>query len=114
VVILRIATELDQLIAAGLLPQVAIQKLVDSWPALPRSVADSIRCARISTGEVSIRVIGLAELAPGMILDEDLKSRNGIRLVPQGHEVSNAVMIRLRSVAAGVGVCEPFRVRVQA
>jgi len=113
IVILRIATELDQLIAAGLAPKVALQKLVDSWPELPSSMADAIRGARLTTGEVVVRVIGLAELAPGMTLDEDLKSRNGIRLVPQGHEVTNAVMIRLRSVAAGVGVCEPFRVRVQ-
>ncbi|MBW7930377.1 MAG: hypothetical protein H3C57_03615 [Gammaproteobacteria bacterium] len=48
-----------------------------------------------------------------MIVDEDLKSRNGIRLVPQGHEITEALMVRLSSVAAGVGVCEPFRVRVQ-
>jgi hypothetical protein len=93
---------------------VALQKLTESWPELPAGVADALRTARIPTGEIVTRAIGLAELAPGMVLDEDLKSSNGIRLVPQGHEVTNTIMVRLRSVAAGVGVKEPFRVRVQS
>ena len=47
-----------------------------------------------------------------MTLDEDLVSPKGIRLVPSGAEVTTTLMIRLTSIAAGVGVAEPFRVRV--
>jgi CheY-like chemotaxis protein len=112
-IILRVATELDQLVGLGLSPQTAAQKVVDSWPELPPVMADSLSNMRIDKGEIELRLIELAELAPGMIVDEDLKSRNGIRLVPQGHEITEALMVRLSSVAAGVGVCEPFRVRVQ-
>jgi response regulator RpfG family c-di-GMP phosphodiesterase len=111
--VLRVATELDQLIARGMRPAIALQKLTESWPELPAAIADAVRTARIAAGETVIRAITLAELTPGMVLDEDLKSSNGIRLVPQGHEVTNTIMMRLRSVAAGVGVKEPFRVRVQ-
>lgn len=111
--VLRVATELDQLITRGARPAVALQKLVESWPELPAAIGDAVRTARISEGETVIRAIMLVELTPGMVLDEDLKSSNGIRLVPQGHEVTNTIMTRLRSVAAGVGVKEPFRVRVQ-
>lgn len=111
--VLRAATELDQLIARGMGPAVALQRLTESWPELPATIADALRTARIFAGETVIRAIALAELAPGMVLDEDLKSSNGIRLVPQGHEVTNTVMARLSSVAAGVGLKEPFRVRVQ-
>ncbi len=111
--VLRVATELDQLIARGMQPAVALQKLTESWPQLPAAIGDALRNARIATGETVIRAITLVELTPGMVLDEDLKSSNGIRLVPQGHEVTTTIMMRLRSVAAGVGVKEPFRVRVQ-
>lgn len=112
VMILRAATELDELITAGIPPQVALQKMVESWPGMPQAVADVIRCIRLNKGEATVRIVGLADLLPGMVLDEDLKSKNGIRLVPQGHEVTNAVMARLRTVAEGVGICEPFRVRI--
>jgi hypothetical protein len=47
-----------------------------------------------------------------MILDEDLASPKGIRLVPAGHEVTRSLILRLDSIAAGVGVAEPFRVQV--
>ncbi len=112
--VLRAATELDQLITGGQRPLVALQKLVESWPQLPQAVADALRRTRLVETEIVVRAIGLADLAPGMVLDEDLKSKNGIRLVPQGQEVTNAVMVRLRSVAGGVGIREPFRVRMQA
>lgn len=110
--VLRAATELDALITGGTRPAVALQKLVESWPELPELIADALRHAQIASGDAIVRSITLAELAPGMVLDEDLKSRNGIRLVPQGHEVTQTVMVRLRSVAAGVGIQEPFRVRI--
>jgi hypothetical protein len=38
----------------------------------------------------------------------------GIRLVPAGHEVTRTLMVKLASCAEGVGVGEPFRVRVLA
>jgi hypothetical protein len=47
-----------------------------------------------------------------MILEEDLVSPKGIRLVPAGHEVTRSLIVRLGSIAAGVGVAEPFRVLV--
>ena len=47
-----------------------------------------------------------------MLLDEDLVSPKGIRLVPSGHEVTRTLLVRLSSIADGVGVAEPFRVRV--
>jgi len=53
--------------------------------------------------------VRLLDLAVGMILDEDLVSPKGIRLVPMGQEVTRALIVRLTSIAAGVGVAEPFR-----
>jgi hypothetical protein len=47
----------------------------------------------------------------GMILDEDLVSPKGIRLVLSGAEVTQTLMIRLTNIASGVGIAEPFRVR---
>jgi hypothetical protein len=46
------------------------------------------------------------------MLEEDLVSPKGIRLVPAGQEVTRSLITRLTSIAAGVGVAEPFRVLV--
>lgn len=113
VLVLRAATELDELIARGTPPANALQKLTASWPELPAAVSDALRTVQLPAGEIVIRGIRIADLAAGMVLDEDLKSPNGIRLVPQGNEVTNTMIVRLRSIAAGVGIKEPFRVRVQ-
>ena len=59
-----------------------------------------------------VRQVRLKDLALGMILDEDLVSPKGIRLVPMGQEVTRTLIVRLTSIADGVGVAEPFRVRV--
>ncbi len=59
-------------------------------------------------------LVHLKELAPGMILEEDVVSLKGIRLVPAGHEVTRALIVKLQSIAQGIGVTEPFRVKVLA
>jgi hypothetical protein len=47
-----------------------------------------------------------------MIFDDDLKTTKGMRLVSSGQEVTTSLLVRLRTVANGVGVVEPFRVQV--
>jgi hypothetical protein len=34
--------------------------------------------------------------------------------VPAGHEVTRALIVKLQSIAQGIGVTEPFRVKVLA
>jgi hypothetical protein len=47
-----------------------------------------------------------------MVLDEDVMSPKGIRLVSAGQEINETLIVRLTSIGKGVGVVEPFRVRV--
>jgi hypothetical protein len=55
-------------------------------------------------GEVS-----LADLQTGMLLVQDVMSTAGSLLVPRGHEVTEAILTRLRSQEAG-SVREPLMV----
>ena len=66
----------------------------------------------IARREFVTREVLLKDLSVGMLLDEDLVSPKGIRLVPSGQEVTRTLLVRLTSIAEGVGVAEPFRVRV--
>jgi hypothetical protein len=48
----------------------------------------------------------------GMILEGEVLSTKGIRLVPKGAEITGSLLGRLRTIASGVGVAEPIAVSV--
>jgi hypothetical protein len=80
--------------------------------AIPPPVLEALRAlAELPRRSVS-RAVGLKDLAPGMILDEDQRTAKGMRLVPSGQEVTASLLVRIRTVAGGVGIVEPFRVLV--
>ncbi|NJN64994.1 MAG: hypothetical protein HC882_09050 [Acidobacteria bacterium] len=59
-----------------------------------------------------IRSIRVEDLAIGMTFDEDVTAPNNVVLVSKGQGVTVALIKRLRNFASGIGVNEPFRVRV--
>jgi response regulator RpfG family c-di-GMP phosphodiesterase len=111
--LLRTAIAYDHLLARGSKPEAAVKSLSASKYGLPRSVLNAL--LRLSSGspERIVRQVRLKDLMIGMILDQDLVSPQGIRLVPSGAEVTRTLMIRLTSIASGVGIAEPFRVRAR-
>jgi len=112
--LLRATFEFDRLIARGAGRETAVDSLRSSKLALPEAVLKALLSLEVATRELNVRHIRVKELTPGMILDEDLLSSKGIRLVPAGQEVTRTLIVRLLSIAEGVGVAEPCRVRVPA
>jgi response regulator RpfG family c-di-GMP phosphodiesterase len=110
--LLRTLIEYDHLVARGATRESAVDTLSASKLGFPPFVLKALLCLSITAKERVVREIRLNDLMIGMILDEDLVSPKGIRLVPSGAEVTRTLMIRLTSIASGVGVAEPFRVRV--
>ena len=110
--LLRAAIEYDRLVSRGASRESAINALRRSTVRFPSTVLKAL--GRLSTAAkgTMVRQVRLADLTVGMTLDEDLVSPKGIRLVPSGAEVTTTLMIRLTSIAGGVGIAEPFRVRV--
>ena len=64
-------------------------------------------------GGMAVRVLKSAELLPGMVVDQDVRSKTGLLLLAKGQEVTLSVLGRLRAFAAKVGIAEPVRVLVQ-
>jgi hypothetical protein len=111
-VLLRAAIEYDRLLSRGGSRDSAVKTLRESNLRFPSTVLKALACLSTTPKGTAVRQIRLADLTVGMTLDEDLVSPKGIRLVPSGAEVTTTLMIRLTSIAGGVGVAEPFRVRV--
>ena len=65
--------------------------------------------------EVEFKEVEVKDLEIGMVTDCHIKSNKGTLLVPMGHEITYAVLERLRNFYHGkVGVKEPIQVRVPA
>jgi CheY-like chemotaxis protein len=111
--LLHAAREFDQLICAGTSPKVAVEKLRSAAHCIPEAMASALLIIPLSTQPWRVRQVMIKDLAPGMVLEEDLVSSKGLRIVPEGHEVTRSLIVKLASINSGVGVAEPFRVRVQ-
>jgi response regulator RpfG family c-di-GMP phosphodiesterase len=110
--LLRCAFEFDCLITRGVSRDAAVNTLRTSRLGFPRSIIKALSALPHTSLECIVRQVRLKDLAVGMTLDEDLVSPKGIRLVPMGQEVTRTLIVRLASIAGGVGIAEPFRVRV--
>jgi len=63
---------------------------------------------------MQVRTCAVAEPEIGMILDEEVRTKTGTLLATKGHQVTSALLARLRNFAHGVGVVQPFRVLAAA
>jgi response regulator RpfG family c-di-GMP phosphodiesterase len=109
--LLRTAIEYDRLVSRGASRDSAVTTLRQSTLKFPSIILKALAGLSTTAMGTMVRQIRLADLTVGMILDEDLVSPKGIRLVPSGAEVTTTLMIRLTSISDGVGIAEPFRVR---
>lgn len=111
--ILWTAVRFDQLVNQGRSAQAAAQQIRTLVPHLPASITDAMVKAPVSAGgRRESRSVGVNNLAVGMVLESDVLSAKGIRLVPKGVEITGSLLGRLRTIASGVGVAEPIRVSV--
>ena len=111
-IILQVAAAFDDLIGQGVPAAKAIHELGSRERSYPEQLREALRSIRIVTDEVETRLVKLSQLEIGMVMDEDLMSANNMRLIPSGQEVTQTILVRLRSIANGVGISEPFRVKV--
>lgn len=106
------SVEFDRLVSRGASPESAAQTLRTPKYDLPMAMSKALGSLQVNNQKLVLRQIRVKDLLPGMILDEDLCSPKGIRLVPAGQEVTRSLIVRLTSIAGGVGVSEPFRALV--
>lgn len=107
---LMTALELDQRLSQGKPLDQAIagmRRRPDLYP--PRLLKALETLQPIGQDWVS-RLVQVRQLETFMVLDEDVRARNGLLLAPKGHEVNAPLIHRLRSFVLGVGVVEPFRI----
>jgi hypothetical protein len=110
--LLYAALELDLQLASGKSTAAALDQL-GSNPGLPPEMVAALAKIPSSTQPWMVRQVSISDLSPGMVLDQDVLSVKGLRIVPEGNEITRTLIVKLASIASGVGIAQPFRVRVQ-
>ena len=110
--LLRTAIEFDRLTSGGATREAAVEHLRSHGFARSPALLKAVQTLQVAGHQRVLRELRVKDLMPGMVLDQDLVSPKGIRLVPSGQEVTRSLIVRLTSIADGVGVSEPFRVLV--
>jgi hypothetical protein len=59
---------------------------------------------------MEVRILKSAELRARMVVDQDVRAKNGLLLLAKAQEVTPSVLVRLRAFATKVGIAEPIRV----
>jgi ActR/RegA family two-component response regulator len=108
--LLRAAIDFDHKIARGRSHEEAIilmrQRAEDYLPACLDALAVYVPLEH----GMEVRILKSAELRARMVVDQDVRAKNGLLLLAKAQEVTPSVLVRLRAFATKVGIAEPIRV----
>jgi len=110
--LMRAAIDFDRLTTRDVSKEEALaqmrQRELDYDPACLRALETFIP----HEATMELRVLKSAELRTAMVVDQDVRSKNGLILLAKGQEVTPSVLGRLKAFASKTGIVEPIRVLV--
>ena len=112
--ILRAGIELDRLLSSShrldredafeqLRQHDVPPRLIEALEQVPNAAQTMVR-----------KSVCVSEVRVAMVLDADVMTCSGMRLIPKGQEVTQPILARLRNFADRAGVVEPLRVLISA
>jgi HD-GYP domain-containing protein (c-di-GMP phosphodiesterase class II) len=110
--LLKIALDFDQLLTRGLPPRQAVQALQRQPDVYDPLLVTPLQDCVVGQPETVVRLVRVRDLFPGMVLSEDVRTDTGLLVLAKGHEVTGAMVERLRSYAKQVQLVEPFQVQM--
>jgi len=114
--VLCLAGAIDRLAHRGHSNRTLVEALRQHRPAFPEFLLETVSDmpAGVPCGiREEVRKITVAEMKISMVLDEDVRTSTGALLVQRGQEVTEVLIRRFRTFAQGVGIAQPFGVRVR-
>jgi CheY-like chemotaxis protein len=110
--ILKAAAQLDFWLGLRIARDEAARRVLKALPELPKAVAAAVQATALRSSRTNKLTVKVAGLQIGMVLDEDLMSAKGMRLLPKGQEITESMLLRVQGFAESIGVSEPVRVSV--
>lgn len=110
--LLRAALELERHAARGWSLERPWEILRAARPALPENIIKVLSDFRSNVA--GVRSARIKELMPGWVVDEDIRTTNGLMVLTKGHELTDTAISALQRLLDANAVVEPIRVRGQA
>ena len=107
--LLKVARDFDEQMTRGAESEPTLAAMKRNVQYNPDFV-DALQQVHVEESCRTLRLVSLAQLRTGMIMQEDVRSRNGLLLFGKGQEVTESAIARLKSFAQTVGIVEPLRV----
>jgi hypothetical protein len=95
--LLRSALAYDRMLCQGLSSVDAIAALRLEGSGIDLKIANALAGLEPADSPTQIRVCKICELAQGMILEEDVRTKNGMLVVSKGQEISSPLALRLNT-----------------
>jgi CheY-like chemotaxis protein len=109
--LLKTAQELDRRTLRGIPFQTACDQLRAAPGKYPTALLDSLRGYSPSRVHFEVKRLPSAQLLPGMILDDDVVTENGLMVISKGTTLTVTLIERVQNFARTRGVREPIQVR---
>jgi response regulator RpfG family c-di-GMP phosphodiesterase len=95
--ILKLSVAMDTLRMQGLDEVHAIAKLRERRNEFGTALIDALAEIEPENARMEMRKVPIAKLRPGMILQQEITTKSGMLVVPQGQEVTQALLIKLEN-----------------
>lgn len=109
--LLKVAMDLDELLASGVPFDTAWRKMSGRSGQYNPEILDALMSLRPKETPAETREVCVRELEIGMIADADIRAKDGSLLVSKGGEITYPVLLLVRSMAETAGVTEPLLVK---
>jgi hypothetical protein len=97
--ILKLAVSFDHLRVKLASEEAAITRLGSRSSEFGRDLIDALAGIKPVGGRMEARRLSTLKLATGMVLDQDIRNKQGMLLVAKGQEITGAVLIKLENFA---------------
>ncbi|MGD0622810.1 MAG: HD domain-containing phosphohydrolase [Dehalococcoidia bacterium] len=108
--LLKVIFDYDELLQSGRTPERSLEILQSRQGYYDPDILATIESEILDLKEgYIIRSVSLQELAPGMILEENITDKRGLVLITRGHEITDVLKMRLMQFD---NITEPIRMLV--
>jgi response regulator RpfG family c-di-GMP phosphodiesterase len=107
--LLKVARDFDEAISRGA-DAAATLGAMKRKPEYNSVFVGALREVHVEDCSGGVRQLSLAQLCTHMIMEDDVRTPNGLLLLAKGQEVTDSALARLKNFAQTSGVVEPLRV----
>ncbi len=110
--LLRISFQIERRISSGKPVESAIMEVAHKLHAAEQPLLKALADFRSAQGTTTVRALNVGQMTVQMALEEDVRTTNGVVVVPKERELSLVLLERLLRFSRAGTLVEPIRVRV--